>query len=139
MSIKAAVDALCDLTVTGVTVYDLAALPGAVVTLPCLIPQLNFSRHGLEYFTTAEDGVVTMEIEHVLLVAGLQQGLAATRNYSVLAHVDNYIAALKADWRLNDTLIKPLRIIGINWSPQTWAGVLYIGCAFRHEWQVFFD
>ena len=139
MSIKAAVDAICSMTVSGVTVYDLDSLPGPVVTLPCLVPVLNYAPGGLEYFTTAEDGRVRMEFEHRLLVSNIQQGLAANRMYNTLTHADTYIQALQADWTLSGALNSPLKVVAISWGPQEWAGALFIGCAFRHEWEIFID
>lgn len=140
MSFKAAVDALCDLTVTGVTVHDMAVMPpGVLVPLPCLIAVVNFSPQGLQFFTTDESGKLTCEVEHWLLTAGLNRGLPGGRMYDTLTHVDNYLAALKADWRLNDTLLTPLKVIGVSYGPIDYAGASYIGVKFRHQWEVLID
>lgn len=136
MSVKAAIDAFCDLSVTGVTVFDLDGVPGHVVEpLPALIPVLGFSPYEFRQFTTSELGRVTVQVDHLLLVAG-SAGVQETRQYDTLVHVDNYLDALKADWRLSDTLVEPLRLFVIDWGPVNYRGLAYSGVVFRHEWKV---
>lgn len=138
MSLKAAVDALCSLSVTGVTVFDMDSMPaGIIISLPCLIPLLNFAAPGeMGLFTTAEDGRLTTQIEHVLLVSGVAFGLPSELVYSSLAYVDNYLDALKADWRLGGTLIEPLHILGVTFGPFDYLGNVYFSVRFRHEWRI---
>jgi hypothetical protein len=140
MSLKAAFDRLGQLSVSGVTNVGLDDLAGMVnyPDLPALVvlPAAT-GGEGLQV-SAFDDGAadLVVHVDHALLVTGLGQGLVNVRFYQGLALIDLYLTALKADIRLNDTLVRPIRIVGISFGPQTLGGVAYYAVTFRHRWEL---
>ena len=117
-----------------------AAFPIAQVDMPCLL--LTTAGTGGEGLAPANvdmsDGRLVVHINHLLLLGGLGSvtRLSTISLGDVPTFVDNYMAAVKVDWDLNDTLSEPLRIVATTFGPLDVAGNLYTGVAFRHRWVV---
>lgn len=139
MTLKAAVDQLGTWAVTGVTTnIGLDDFAGAIpeASLPALLVRLSQwppSGGGKPFDLGLSTAAVTVQVEHLLIL----QGAAMARPqdaYNLLALIDNYITKVKADWRLNSTLLEPLKIISVQCGLIVVAGAAYYGATFRHEW-----
>src|SRR5574341_643684 len=146
MTWRTAFTNLANIAVTGVTTrYDLSGLPNTLpaADLPVLAPGFPASlgliaedEAGLS--TLTYDGSTwraTLYVEHVLYwsPAWSNTGLANVLPDLVTA-VDNYLAAGKADGRLNGALSEELEITRIEPGVLEYAGVKFYGVRFRHKW-----
>jgi len=105
--------------------------------LPCLILRLGGS--GGEGWSPYEfgggDSRFIVYPVHYLLVRGWGQGIA--QDQSVLSTAfDNYAAALKADPRLDDHLLEPMKAIVATAGVVEYANQVWFGLRFRLRWVV---
>lgn len=140
MSLKAAVDRLGVLSVTGVKNFGLDDMPGFIhqADLPALVIILGASGGaGVQSLNIGHSKVeTTVGLTHRLLVdmpvADVPQNLV----YQSLAHVDNYFAAIKGDLLLNDNLIHPLSVMSVSFGEKTFGNMVYYGIDFYHVWNL---
>lgn len=114
--------------------------PIAQADMPALV--LTMSGTGGEGLLPANldisEGRFVLHINHVLLLGGLGvvKQLSTISWGDVPTFVDNYMAAVVADWDLNGELHEPLRIVATAFGPLSLAGAMYVGIAFRHRWVI---
>ncbi|MEM6281177.1 MAG: hypothetical protein AAF787_03210 [Chloroflexota bacterium] len=141
-----ALTALAALSVTGVTNYGMDTVPEnldrgqlpALLVLPGTADDDRlFKDFGRGFQAVAfSNGARTLSVAvtHLLLLAPVNTRTGRRAHFPVLIDtVDAYIAALRDDVTLNDTLIEPARVtLEIGTFP--YGGITYHGCAFRHVW-----
>lgn len=141
-----ALAALAALPVSGVTASfaiedlpeqpDRAQLPALLIVPSDRIDRL-FPARG-EGLTTLAFGsaaaTFTAPVSHLLLIAAQDSGMGSRQHWPrLVAIVDAYFAALKADPLLGGTLAEPPHV-RVDAGTVDYGGVRYIGAAFRHLW-----
>lgn len=149
---RTALTALSNLSVTGVNVnYDVDAVPDALNRgqLPALLVlpvetetirnRALFGERGGGFETVAfSDGVKTVKyaVTHLLLVAPTASGSGLRSHLpDLISLIDNYFSALAATVTLGGQLLEPAQV-RVDPGLFDYGGVQYIGCAFRHTWQI---
>lgn len=140
MSVAGALGALAGWSVTGVvTSYGMDETPGLLPAsaLPALIiaPAIQTpASDGRAFDLELTAGAWRLEIDHVLLLAGSAYGKPQTSFAAMLTLIDNYAAAVRADWYLSDNLLEPLQISAVQMRPYPLGGGVYWAVVFRHLW-----
>jgi hypothetical protein len=147
MSFRTTLSALAALAVSGIAHnYDVDALPDAIGRgqLPALLVMPIATHDGsLEQgagFQTvafaAGAQTVTYTTNHLLLVAPVTQSKGLSANVpNLITHIDNYFATLRSNPLLSATLLEPAQV-RVEPGIFKHGGVEYVGCAFRHTWQI---
>jgi hypothetical protein len=138
MSLKTAIDRIETWAYTGLTTNYGAKFPGAIprTALPALLILPGEKGAALPFDVAYTDALVTVHLEHTLLVAGAATGLNNLRFYNLFDAADKYLAELKTDWTLNDILLEPIQIVTTRFGLVTVAGQLYEGVVFTHKWSL---
>lgn len=145
---RTALDQLAALVVPGITThFGIDTLPEtvaraqlpALVTLPLETDTLRLTAdpaggvfEALAFANTPRE--ITLRINHLLLVAPAAGGSGLRTHLPRLIDLlDAYFEALGANVTLNDTLAAPARV-QVQPGLLPFGGVLYVGCALRHQW-----
>lgn len=137
MSFKGAVDRIGTWTVTGVTTnYGLDDLPGVLPenALPALVLAAPRGGANKPFDLGLTKAVLTVFIDHVLVLRGAGAGKPQSSYYGGAAIIDNYVAKVLTDWTLNENLLEPLQIVSASFEPVIFGSVAYYGCVLRHKW-----
>lgn len=148
---RSALSALADLAVTDVSVnYDVDAVPDEISRgqLPALLvlpirtedeSRNSFGERGSGFEAIAFSSgakTVTYGVTHLLLVAPESAGSGIKTYLPMLIDlIDNYFSALSADVTLGGMLLEPTQV-RVEPGIYTYGDRLYVGCAFRHTWQL---
>lgn len=138
MTLAGAMARLALISVSGVTSYawGLPAMPPHEAGLPCLVIVGDSNKSELQIRSiTGSAGTMVVAVSHLLLYSGIGMHRLPER-VDVLAKVDLYAAAIKADWTLNDELAAPLTISPISIGQIEFLGMVYYGVSFRHLWEI---
>lgn len=133
MTLQACFDQLDTWTIAGVTVYASDALPAAPA-LPCLVTQMSGGSDYSTLFETDGSGRIAFFVEQLLLVSGARGGSPASRALAVIPFLDLYLAALVADWYLDDNLLEPIGVLGADVGGIEYLGRVYLGARIRMRW-----
>lgn len=146
MTYTTALTTLATLNVGGIAHnYGISVIPERIAraALPCLIVVPAFEdgsrrEHG-EFSFAAPSGtraLVQYYTTHLLLTAPIGSGLGAHDHLpDLIALLDSYAAAIKADPRLNNTLFHPLNY-RVHIAPIDYGGVRYFGARLWHSWVI---
>ena len=140
MTFATALTRLEVLTFTGL-VSNLGAVdqPPQLPDLPALVTEdvsLPFNESLKAWNIQATTTVLTVFIDHVLLIEGINQGTFETRWANTILYTDRYTAAISADMFLNNTLIEPLQLIVLNRGIVEVRLAEFSGIRFRHHWRI---
>jgi hypothetical protein len=83
-------------------------------------------------------GTITLELHHVMLLENFSALDGAQRLVRAVPFVDAYLAKVKTDWTLSETLASPMRLGTITFGPQQVDRVLVWGFAVALRWEVRF-
>ncbi len=142
MSLAAAVARLKTWTITGlVTNYGfLASIAPPYSKCPALVLELVDPFGFPQYFQAANVGatvgVMTLYLEHKLLIRGLNLGLPDAQGDDLTAWIDLYAAKVAADFTLNANLIEPLSLLVRASGKVACNGNDYLGVSFLHVWKL---
>jgi hypothetical protein len=142
--LAAALDQLAAVSVSGVTSYAPDEAPDALTRaqLPALIilPELGGESPGLEpNMFSAGDGVLTIRVAHLLLVAPVTGGIGLRGTLPLLADaIDAYADATAADPTLGGALPQAL-CFNVRAGVVRYAGIEYHGAVFTHTWTLHVD
>jgi hypothetical protein len=134
-----ALDNLAAVVVSGVTSYAPDETPDALARsqLPALVilPELGGESPGLEPNSfSAGDGLLTVEIAHVLMLAPVPAGLGLRSALPALADaIDASAEAMASDPTLGGALRVALRF-RVRAGVVRYGGVDYHGAVFTHVW-----
>lgn len=145
-TLRTALDRLAALSVDGVNGYGIDTLPATLTRaeLPALlvVPTTDTTRRWFgeghsafqaSPFSAAAPSLV-IGVTHLLLVRHADGG-HGDPTPDLVALVDATLDALQLDPTLNGALIAPPHI-AVEMGHQTYNGGRFIGCAFRHRWQL---
>lgn len=140
MSFAGAITALSALSVSGVTAnygIDEFYPPLVVSQLPALVVEL--APTGGEGFTPlvidASEGLLVIRVNHILAYGVIGLGGAVARA-GVVALLDNYMTALKANWTLSGNLYKPALVAVQSVGEYAIAGTYFHAVVLNHRWVV---
>lgn len=142
MTFSAALTQLQTLDVTGIGV---AGNLGATNTapeppdLPVLVIEDTSQPfiEGIKAWNVAADkSTLSLFIDHILLIEGIQNNTFETRWDNIILYLDRYAAAITADLTLNNQLVSPLTILVVARGSIFFRDNVYSGIKFRHFWDL---
>ena len=118
--------------------YDFVELPAflAEADLPALLITLDDTYQDAvkPHDANLTYGQINIAVNHILLITGFGQGRIQDRRASVATWLDEYVDTISTDWKLDDNLLYPMKVNVMKIGDIEWAGGLYTGIEFLHQW-----
>ena len=142
MSLAGACTNVSGWVVTGITTnFGIDEIPRTAIptaALPALYLAPEWPGRGRGGYTALDIGLnagrAVFSPRHVLLYKAVGMGTGPEIFGGLIALIDNYLSIVADNWLLNDNLLEPLTITGVELGRQEAAGMSYYGAAFYHQW-----